>query len=101
MSWGNHLLEERLQALDSRGATKAGSSALWPNGVSATVLLHEIAHSMTSDAASGRSHAHGPRFVGALMTLLCDLIPTFSLDALMVSARQEGIEFNFDGPIHL
>ena len=69
-------------------------------GVSATVLLHEIAHSMTSDAASGRSHAHGPRFVGALIKLLCDLIPTFSLDALMVSARQEGIEFNFDGPIH-
>ena len=70
-------------------------------GVSATVLLHEIAHSMTSDAASGRSHAHGPRFVGALIKLLCDLIPTFSLDALMVSARQEGIEFNFDGPIPL
>jgi len=70
-------------------------------GVSATVLLHEIAHSMTTDAASGRSHAHGPRFVGALIKLLCDLIPTFSLDALMVSARQEGIEFNFDGPIHL
>ena len=70
-------------------------------GVSATVLLHEIAHSMTSDAASERSHAHGPRFVGALMKLLCGLIPTFSLDALMVSARQEGIEFNFDGPIHL
>jgi hypothetical protein len=69
-------------------------------GVSATVLLHEIAHSMTSDAASERSHAHGPRFVGALMKLLCGLIPTFSLDALMVSARQEGIEFNFDGPIH-
>jgi len=56
---------------------------------------------MTSDAASGRSHAHGPRFVGVLIKLLCDLIPTFSLDALMVSARREGIEFNFDGPIHL
>ena len=60
-----------------------------------------VRRDMTSDAASGRSHAHGPRFVGVLMTLLCDLIPTFSLDALMVSARQEGIEFNFDGPIHL
>jgi hypothetical protein len=56
---------------------------------------------MTSDAANERYHAHGPRFVGVLIKLLCDLIPTFSLDALMVSARQEGIEFSFDGPIHL
>ena len=39
--------------------------------------------------------------VRALMKLLCDLIPIFSLDALMVSAMQEGIEFSFDGPIHL
>jgi hypothetical protein len=70
-------------------------------GISTTVLLHEIAHSMTADAASERTHAHGPRFVGVFMRLLCDLIPTFSLGALMGSARQDGVEFNFDGPIHL
>jgi hypothetical protein len=70
-------------------------------GVSSTVLLHEIAHSMTMDAASDRTHPHRPRFVGVFMKLLCDLIPTFSLDALMASARQEGVEFNFDGPIHI
>ena len=70
-------------------------------GISTTVLLHEIAHSMTTDAASERTHAHGPRFVGVLMKLLCDLIPTINLDELMASARQEGVEFNFDGPIHL
>jgi hypothetical protein len=70
-------------------------------GISSTILLHEIAHSMTTDAASERTHAHGPRFVGVFMRLLCDLIPTFNLDALMASARQESVEFNFDGPIHL
>jgi hypothetical protein len=69
-------------------------------GVSSTVLLHEVAHSMTTDAASDRSHAHRSRFVGVFMKLLCDLIPTFNLDELMASARQEGVEFNFDGPIH-
>jgi hypothetical protein len=70
-------------------------------GVRSTVLLHEIAHSMTSDAASRRTHAHRPRFVGVFMKLLCDLIPTFSLDELIASARQEGVEFSFEGPTHL
>jgi hypothetical protein len=72
-----------------------------PTGINSTVLLHEIAHSMTSDAASRQTHAHRPRFVSVFMKLLCDLIPTFSLDALMASARQEGVEFSFEGPIHL
>ena len=69
-------------------------------GISTTVLLHEIAHSMTSDAASKRTHAHRPRFVGVFMNLLCDLIPTFDLDELKRSASAAGVEFNFDGPIH-
>jgi hypothetical protein len=70
------------------------------NGISTTVLLHEIAHSMTSDASSDRTHAHRPRFVGVFMRLLCDLIPTFDLDELKRSAMQAGVEFNFDGPMH-
>jgi hypothetical protein len=70
-------------------------------GISTTILLHEIAHSMTTDAASGQSHAHGPRFVGVFMKLLCDLIPTFNLDELTASARREGVEFTFDGPLHV
>jgi hypothetical protein len=71
------------------------------SGTSSSVLLHEIAHSMTTDACTERTHAHGPRFVGVYMRLLCDLIPTLSLDALMASAEQEGVEFNFDGSVHL
>jgi hypothetical protein len=35
------------------------------------------------------------------MRLLCDHIPTFSIDALMAAARQEGVEFNFEGPMHV
>jgi hypothetical protein len=69
-------------------------------GVGSTVLLHEIAHSMTSDAATWQSHQHGPRFVGVFMNLLCDLIPTFDLDELSRTAAAAGVEFNFDGPIH-
>jgi hypothetical protein len=49
---------------------------------------------------SSRTHAHRPRFVGVFMKLLCDLIPTFSVDELKRSATATGVEFNFDGPIH-
>jgi hypothetical protein len=69
-------------------------------GTRSTVLLHEIAHSMTSDAIDEQRHHHGPRFVGVFMRLLCDHISTFSLEALMESAAQEGVHFTFDGPIH-
>jgi hypothetical protein len=69
------------------------------SGISSTVLLHEIAHSMTTDAANERTHAHGPRYVGVFMKLLCRLIQTFNLDELMTTAHQEGLEFNFDGPV--
>jgi hypothetical protein len=55
---------------------------------------------MTRDAASERTHAHRPRFVGVFMKLLCDLIPTFDLDELTRTATAAGVEFNFDGPIH-
>jgi hypothetical protein len=90
----------------SRNATRTAANAnrltinIPASGISTTVLLHEIAHSMTADAASDRSHAHRPRFVGVFMRLLCDLIPTFNLDELKRSAMQAGVEFNFDGPIH-
>lgn len=84
--------------------TKANANRLTiripAKGISTTILLHEIAHSMTTDAASDRTHAHRPRFVGVFMKLLCDLIPTFNLDELMASARKEGVEFTFEGPIH-
>jgi hypothetical protein len=90
----------------ARNATRTAANAnrltvnIPGSGISTTVLLHEIAHSLTSGAASDRTHAHRPRFVGVFMRLLCDLIPTFDLDELKRSAMQAGVEFNFDGPIH-
>jgi hypothetical protein len=69
------------------------------SGIKTTVLLHEIAHSMTSDAL-GASDRHGPRFVGVFMRLLCEHIPTFQLTQLMYTAKLESLDFNLDGPIH-
>jgi hypothetical protein len=70
-------------------------------GIRTTVLLHEIAHSMTSSAADDqRCDHHGPRFVGVFMKLLADHISTFGIDVLMQTAKAEGVEFNFDGPMH-
>jgi hypothetical protein len=47
---------------------QATATRLWISipkaGIKSTVLLHEIAHSMTSDAMGEQSHHHGPRFVG-------------------------------------
>jgi hypothetical protein len=87
----------------SRNASRTAANAnrltvnIPASGVSTTILLHEIAHSMTSDAASERTHAHRPRFVGVFMQLLCDLIPTFDIDELTRTATAAGVEFNFDG----
>jgi len=41
------------------------------------------------------------RTLHATATRLWIRIPTFSIDGLMVAARQERVEFNFEGPIHL
>ena len=70
------------------------------SGIKTTVLLHEIAHSMTSDALGASDH-HGPRFVGVYMRLLCEHIPTFQLAQLMYTAKLESVDFNLDGPTHL
>jgi hypothetical protein len=69
------------------------------SGIKTTVLLHEIAHSMTSDALGASDH-HGPRFVGVYMRMLSEHIPTFVLAQLMYTAKLESVDFNLDGPIH-
>ena len=38
------------------------------------------------------SHPGGPRFVGLYMRLLCDHIPTFSVNALIAAANNEGVD---------
>jgi hypothetical protein len=81
--------------------TRANASRLQiripKSGIKTTILLHEIAHSMTSDALGASEH-HGPRFVGVFMHLLCEHIPTFQLAQLRCTAKLESVDFNFDGP---
>lgn len=66
-------------------------------GVETTVLLHELAHSMTS-LHDGRSAHHGPRFVGVFMELL-SRYAGHDLEELKITARSAGVAFNFDGPV--
>jgi hypothetical protein len=90
----------------TKNATRleAQASRIWIKvpkaGIGTTVLLHEIAHSLTNAADDQCQHGHGPRFVGVFMKLLSEHIGIFRLDELMRTAKLEGIDFNFDGPIH-
>jgi len=63
------------------------------HGIKTTILLHEIAHSMTGSIDEPGDH--GPAFVGTFMCLVCHHIRTFSLPQLMDSARSEGVDFDF------
>jgi hypothetical protein len=56
------------------------------------VLLHELAHSMTSDF-DGRSHSHGKRFVEAYLNLICRYLPSANKLLLAASLRAKKIEF--------
>jgi hypothetical protein len=61
------------------------------HGIKTTVLLHEIAHSMTSEAMGG-SDGHGARFVEVFIGLVCQHIPTFRMAELIEAARLGGVD---------
>ncbi len=64
------------------------------------VLLHELAHSMTS-TAEGASDGHGPRFVGLYLRLLARHA-RMPEEELARSLRAEGIAFDPDArPVFL
>ena len=67
-------------------------------GIKTTILLHEIAHCLTSTAHGEGSAQHGPRWVGVYMKLLAKYAG-FDLNELMVTARSAGVEFNFKGKV--
>lgn len=56
------------------------------------ILIHEIAHSMTSDF-NGRSAGHGPAWVGVYIKLACKYLGGDML-ALMHTARISGVDFD-------
>lgn len=92
----------RVQLL-TKAATRKEASAnrmgLWMHerGTKTTVLLHELAHSMTS-TFDGGSCQHRPRFVGVYMQLL-NKYARIDLPLLMFTAKQAGVEFNFNGKV--
>lgn len=74
---------------------KANRSNVWvkPEGIASWVLLHEIAHSLTTDTFDEESQRHGPAFVGVYMRLLEKHI-RIPLSLLMYTAKQDKVDFN-------
>jgi hypothetical protein len=60
-----------------------------PEEIASWVLLHEIAHAMTT-TLDGISDGHGPIYMGVYVGLLARYL-RLSPDALIASLRQEGI----------
>lgn len=61
-------------------------------GASTKTILHELAHSMTTNI-EGKGHLHGPRFVGVYMQLLVKFMG-LALLPLMGSAKIAGVQFD-------
>jgi len=66
------------------------------HGIKTTVLLHEIAHSMTGDI--DKPGDHGAACAGTFMQLVSRHIATFELAELMRIAELEGVDFSLDEP---
>lgn len=56
------------------------------------VILHEIAHSLTSDF-EGHSHAHGPKYVGQYVNLICRYVPAANRLLLLASLNANKVDF--------
>lgn len=67
------------------------------DGCRSTVLLHEIAHSLTAIPDEG-SCMHGPRYVGVYLKLLSKYAG-FDLNQLCMSCMKHKIEYNFKGAV--
>lgn len=76
-----------------RWAGKANRIAVWlPETTTTKTVIHEIAHSLTSDI-DGDSHQHGPEYVGMYMKLL-DRFTALSLPELLYTAREARVDYN-------
>ena len=63
-----------------------------PKSVPSWLLLHEIAHSMTS-AVDGRSDGHGSLFMGLYVRLLAQYL-RFGMNNLLRSLEKAGVKFD-------
>lgn len=87
-----------------KNAKKLGTSnrthILFPQHASTWIILHEMAHSMTSDHELGSSDRHGPRFVGVYMKLL-EKFMNIPSSYLWWSATESGVKFDrFAKPVY-
>lgn len=72
---------------------KANRTGVWlPDVTSTKTVIHEIAHSLSSDV-EGFSHQHGPDWVGMYIKLL-DRFTSLSLPELLYTLREAKVDFN-------
>jgi hypothetical protein len=62
------------------------------HGATEKTILHELAHSMTA-THDGYIDAHGPKFVGVYMRLLCHHL-SVPLPLLIYSASKAGLDYD-------
>lgn len=67
------------------------------NGMTSTVLIHELAHSMCA-THDGLSNWHGARFVGVYIDLLAKYAG-FDANLLRYTAKEAGVKFNHKGKV--
>lgn len=91
----------KVKKLVSNSACEAKASRLFvwvkPDGITSTILLHELAHSMTS-TFEGESARHGPRYVGVYLKLL-EKYARMDLIELCKSCNLSKVEYNFSGKV--
>ena len=80
----------------TRSVATANRLRIPRHGIKTTVLLHEIAHSMTGDI--DKPGDHGVACAGTFMQLVSRHIATFELAELMRIAELEGVDFSLDEP---
>lgn len=88
-------LVEKLPRHASRKLAEANRLVLrLPEALPSWILLHELAHAMTTDH-DGRSDGHGPRFMGLYLALLQRYL-RLDTDALLPGLRAAGIRVERD-----
>jgi hypothetical protein len=85
---------------DTVGATGSRLEIQVPKEVASWILIHEIAHAMTSNI-DGRSVGHRAPWVGVYIKLVCKYLGGDML-TLMHSAMRAGVDFDITaGPIFI
>lgn len=67
-------------------------------GITTSVLIHELAHSLTNSFDGEISSKHGPDFVGMYMRML-EKYARIPLPYLMFTAKQANVDFNINARV--